>query len=119
VIPGTATCKVLRLVWSPKYYLNTNEYATANTLVTEANKQGFRCALVGITFSNGSSREMVIGFNTIDHGVIYIEPWSGTEVTPIVGKHYWSQCVTPKPGYAGWQDPTTWDDTVLSYDVIW
>ncbi len=96
---------------------NADDYIAANAIIAAANKLGFRCGLVGIIF--GESRQnLIVVFNTADRGLIFVEPWSVTQVKLQVGHSYWGQCVDPPPGSPGWLKPG-YDDTVVSYVVVW
>ena len=97
-----------------------NEYNTATYVCEDfsfdvrlhAMQQKIRCAYVYLIFAG--IRHAMIGFNTTDKGIIYIEPQLDREVNLQVGWHYWSECVIP-------HNPpvTTYNDTVTQYYLIW
>jgi len=51
-----------------------------------AEEQGYRCGFVYMTFSNGA--HAIACFNTVDEGLIYIEPQTDEIVTPKIGQTY-------------------------------
>jgi hypothetical protein len=62
-----------------------------------AEKNGIRCAYVEINFEGNyflkRSSHALIGFNTIDKGIVYFEPQTDQNVTLEIGKDYWLECV--------------------------
>ena len=76
---------------------------------------GMRCAFVLLSFNMSS--HVIIGFDTVDEGMIYIEPQSDEYVENLViGNDYWTDCVIPKPGYYYREDN---DDTIEAILIFW
>jgi hypothetical protein len=86
----------------------------ADVKANAASQKNFRCAYVNIDFSG--SGHAIIAFYTTDRGLVYIEPQTDEEVNLQVGWRYWTQCVIPNSGY---YLPSTYDDTIESFNVIW
>lgn len=84
------------------------DFVAALNLATES--QGIRAAFVSIRFRDGS--HAVSGFNTVDRGMIYIEPQLNRPVTLDVGRSY-SQANGFKLAL------TTQDDIIEHVTVIW
>lgn len=63
-------------------------------MIDNAKSQGIRCAYVLIY--TGSGEYPVIGFNTIDNGMVYFEDGTDYQVIPEIGKTYTS-CVVGDP----------------------
>ena len=94
-----------------------DEYVCENfamDVCNNAEKEGIRCAYVIIHYPEGG--HTIVAFNTIDKGLIYIEPQSDELVNPRIGKHYY-KCVVPKPGYR--YEKPDYDDTIEKILVIW
>jgi predicted nucleic acid-binding Zn-ribbon protein len=72
-----------------------------------AEAQGIRAGWVYIDFADGA--HAIVAFDTIDRGIVYIEPQTDREVTLRVGAKYWRD-----NGYS-----TSFDDTILRFGVIW
>jgi len=74
-----------------------------------AEAKGIRCAIVDIFYPDGYGHT-IVAFETVDKGLIFIEPQFDREVTLIIGKSY-SQInnFTPAPRA----------DTIERYLVIW
>jgi hypothetical protein len=83
-------------------------------VITNAAKQGVRVAYVSIDFKD--SGHAIIAFNTLDRGLIYIEPQTDEEVDLTAGKYFY-QSVTAKPGF--YYPTPSYDDTVVRFVVIW
>jgi hypothetical protein len=100
--------------------LNTYNATTYNCVnfsadvIANAAKSKIRCAYVNI--DERDSGHAIVAFNTTDRGLIYIEPQTDEEVNLQVGRHYY-QCIIPDPGYHYF--PPGYDDTVVSFVVIW
>ena len=86
----------------------------AMDVCNNAEEEGFRCAFTIILYAEGG--HAIIAFNTIDEGLIYIEPQSDELVEPEIGKSYY-QCVIPKPGSS--REKPDYDDTIEEILVIW
>lgn len=72
-------------------------------LLYQAKKRGIRCSYVAIVVENLRSGERgqyeLIGFNTLDRGMVYFEPNTGYRVFPEIGKPY-TDCVEGMPYYS-------------------
>ncbi|MEM1530437.1 MAG: hypothetical protein QXQ42_04595 [Candidatus Bathyarchaeia archaeon] len=68
---------------------------------------GYKCGLVYIEFPSGA--HALVCFNTIDKGLIFIEPQTDSTMRVEVGIHYWRD-----NGYL-----CPWDDTIIRYIIIW
>jgi len=76
---------------------------------TNAEAQGLRCALVEIKYPEGSGHA-VVAFQTVDRGLVFIEPQYDEEVAIELGRSYAELNDYKKPSF---------DDTVIRYLVIW
>ncbi len=74
-----------------------------------AEAKGIRAAYVSIAFPD--TGHAIVAFNTVDKGILYIEPQHDDEVLLTIGESY--------SNINGYQEPTTYDDTIVSYTVIW
>jgi len=82
-----------------------------------AESLGIRCAIVVVYFQETNTGHMIVGFNTVDNGMVYIEPQTDEWVENLVaGNEYWTDCVVPKNGYY-YQDVS--NDTVKEVLVFW
>lgn len=96
---------------------NSNKYEQDEYVCTDfaaavnnnADSQGIRCAIVDIFYPEGYGHT-IVGFETTDRGLIFIEPQFDQEVELIVGQSY-SQTnkFTPAPR----------DDTINRYLIVW
>jgi hypothetical protein len=101
---------------------NENEYIEgeyvcenfAMDVCNNAEERGIRCAYVTIDHPDGG--HAIVAFNTIDEGLIYIEPQHDDIVNPVIGKHYY-KCIVPKPGH--YYEKPPYDDTIEKILVIW
>jgi uncharacterized protein YukE len=89
------------------------EFAT--DLCNRAEAKGIRCAYVSIRFPDGRGHA-IVAFDTIDRGLIYIEPQYDDLVEIEIGKPFY-KCVVPKPGYV-YEKPDQ-DDTILKVMEAW
>jgi len=69
---------------------------------------GYRCGLVYLGFPDDA--HTIICFDTVDMGVIYIEPQTDEFVSIIVGQPYWDRTI---------YSPPTYDDTIISFAIVW
>jgi hypothetical protein len=83
---------------------------------TNAMLQKIRCAYVSVHIAAGGGY-YIIGFNTTDRGMVYFHPTTDEEVVPVVGLHYWTQCVIPTPDH--YYLPANFDDTITQILVTW
>lgn len=84
-------------------------------LCNSAEAVGIRCAYVSIGYPGGIGH-VIVAFNTIEKGLIYIEPQSDELVNVEIGKHFY-ECVVPKPGYY-YEEPDH-DDTIKEILIAW
>ncbi len=89
------------------------EFAT--DLCNRAEAIGIRCAYVSIRFPDGRGHA-IVAFDTIDKGLIYIEPQYDDLVEIEIGKPFY-KCVVPKPGYI--YEKPSYDDTILKVMAAW
>jgi len=89
------------------------EFAT--TLCNRAEDEGIRSGYVTISFPDGKGHA-IVAFNTIDKGLIYIEPQHDDLVEIVIGKPF-HECIVPKPGYYYIKPP--YDDTIEKVLVAW
>jgi hypothetical protein len=79
-----------------------------------AEAEGLRCAFVDLRLAE--SGHAIVGFDTIDEGLVYFEPITDDRANPEVGERYY-KCVVPRPGYH--YLPPDFDDTIMDILVIW
>jgi hypothetical protein len=87
----------------------------ATDLCNRAEEKGIRCAYVSIRFPGGRGHA-IVAFNTIDKGLVYIEPQYDDLVEIEIGKPFY-QCVVPSGSYT-YEKPAQ-DDTILEVMVAW
>jgi len=80
-----------------------------------AEEEGIRCAYVVIDYPEGWSH-IIVAFDTVDRGLIYVDPQTDNIVEIEIGKPY-HQCVVLEPGYF-WEVPE-YDDTIKSVLIVW
>jgi len=92
-----------------------NEYSESYTcfhftadVKSHAFEAGYRCGFVYIRFPD--SAHAIVCFNTTDRGLIFIEPQSDDIVTLAIGQPYWDRTKYLPPEY---------NDTVVSFTIIW
>jgi hypothetical protein len=81
----------------------------ATEVDNNAKKQGINCAIVYILY--GETGHSIVAFNTVDKGLIFIEPQFDDEVTLPIGKSYSQNNRYVK------QDAV--DDTIIRYMIAW
>jgi len=89
-----------------------NEYTCSDFAAdvnNNAERQGLRCALVELKYP-GEMGHAVVAFNTVDKGLIFIEPQYDKEVTVNIGESYSKINRFKNPGF---------NDTIVRYLVIW
>jgi hypothetical protein len=89
------------------------EFAT--DLCNSAEEEGIRCAYVTLKFPRGVGHA-IVAFDTIDKGLIYIEPQYDDLVKVEIGK-YFHKCVVPGAGYL-FEKPD-FDDTIEEILIAW
>ena len=85
-----------------------NCYDYTRDVCTNAFNQGYRAGFVYLYFKE--SAHALVCFNTVDKGLIYIEPQYDVIVNVDVGIRYW----TDVPGVT-----SPFDDTILRFGIIW
>lgn len=70
--------------------------------------QGYRCGFVYIEFPY--SAHAIVCFDTVDQGLVFVEPQHDDIVSLTIGEYY-----SNSNGFV----PTWWDDTIVTYVVIW
>jgi predicted RNase H-like nuclease (RuvC/YqgF family) len=80
----------------------------AKDVNNNAEKEGIRTALVIVYFKNGT--HALVAFETIDKGLVFIEPQADKEVKVEIGIRYWVDNGFGKPDY---------DDTITKILIIW
>ena len=96
---------------------NSNKYIegeyTCSDFAADVNNnaeaQGFRCALVEVKYSDDRGHALV-AFQTVDKGLLFIEPQYDEQIKIEVGKSY-----TQLNGY----EKPSFDDTIIRHMVIW
>lgn len=87
----------------------------ASVVNNNAEDIGMRCCYIALNFEEDG--HSLVGFNTIDKGMIFIEPQSDEWVKNLeVGNDYWTGCVIPESGYYYENDP---DDTITGVFYFW
>jgi hypothetical protein len=84
-------------------------------LCNRAEEKGIRCAYVSVRFPGGRGHA-IVAFNTIDKGLIYIEPQYDDLVEIEIGQPFY-KCVVPKEGIV-YVKPS-YDDTIEEVLVAW
>jgi hypothetical protein len=78
---------------------------------------GIRCAYVIIYFYDTDAGHGIIGFNTVDQGMVYVEPQTDEWVENLKeGNDYWTDCLVPKGNYYYEDSP---NDTIKEILLIW
>jgi hypothetical protein len=81
---------------------------TRDVLVNAFNS-GLKGGYVYVEFA-GELAHALVCFDTVDRGLVFIEPQSDDVVTVAVGIHYWDRAIYEEPEY---------DDTIIQFDIIW
>ena len=87
----------------------------ATDLCNRAEEKGVRCAYVSIRFPDGRGHA-VVAFDTIDKGLIYIEPQYDDFVEIEISKPFY-KCVVPTGDYT--YEKPAYDDTIEEVLVAW
>lgn len=74
-----------------------------------AESQGIRTAYVAISYPH--SAHAIVAFNTVDKGIVYIEPQYDDIVVLPIGESYSSS--------NGYDKPSSYDDTIVKVTVVW
>lgn len=75
---------------------------------------GYRCFWVYIEFESGFFAHAIVGFNTTDRGMIFIEPQNDCFVNLKRGISYWNVALKSKDEFL-----TLGDDTIKDYIIFW
>lgn len=73
-----------------------------------AKEKGLRCAFVLISYSGGKGNNLV-AFQTVDKGLVFINPRDDKEMKVAEGVRYWRD-----NSYT-----VTWDDTIVDIIIVW
>lgn len=76
-----------------------------------AEAEGIRCAVVFIEFKGRREGHVLIAFETLDRGLIFIEPQTDKEVKVAIGVRYY------RDNELAWTAP--FDDTIVKITIIW
>ena len=87
----------------------------ATDLCNSAETEGTRCADVTLKFPGGNGHA-IVAFDTIDKGLIYIEPQFDDLVRVEIGNYFY-KCIVPKAGYI--YEKPDYDDTIEEVLVAW
>jgi hypothetical protein len=85
-----------------------NCYDFTSNLCKNAIAQGYRVGFVYLYFKE--SAHALVCFDTVDKGLVFIEPQYDAIVDVDVGIHYWSRV-------SGVRSP--FDDTIIRFGIIW
>lgn len=89
----------------------------AQQVNTNAENAGIRCAYVVIYFYDTDAGHGIVGFNTVDRGMVYVEPQSDEWVENLeVGNDFWTDCIVPNGNYVYEESP---NDTVKELLLFW
>ncbi len=98
--------------WTDAKPFISGEYVSfdfAAELNNNAEANGIRAAFVLVIFPE--RRHGIVAFETIDNGLIFIEPQSDKEARLVIDKPYWPS--------VGKLRPRDYDDTVVEFQIIW
>lgn len=85
-----------------------NCFDYTNDVINNVFETGIKAGYVHIEFTTGA--HAIVVFNTVDKGLIYIEPQSDDIMTVALGIHYWDRSIYQEP---------TYDDTIKAFNIIW
>ena len=84
---------------------------------TNAENAGIRCAYVVIYFDGTDAGHGIVGFNTVDQGMVYVEPQSDEWVENFeIGNDFWTDCIVPTGNYYYEDSP---NDTIKEILLFW
>ena len=82
-----------------------------------AENTGIRCAYVIIYFNGTDAGHGIVGFNTVDKGMVYIEPQSDEWIENLeAGNDFWTDCLVPNGNYYYEDAP---NDTIKDILLFW
>jgi hypothetical protein len=79
----------------------------AGDVINNAYKIGIRAGYVWLEFPQ--TAHGLICFQTVDKGLVYVEPQNDQVVSLVVGSHYWDHS----------EYEINFDDTVMRFGIIW
>lgn len=91
-------------------FIKNDNSTDAKSLIENAKKTGIRCAYTEVDDPTGAY--ILVGFDTIDEGMVYFEPETDYRVTPVIGSSYVT-CVEGSPYYS------IGDDTIEDIKLFW
>lgn len=101
----------------PYDYHDFNCLHFSQTFIANARRLSMRCTLVIINFDETNISHAIVGFNTSDNGMVYIEPQFDEWVENLEpGNDYWTECVVSNGIYEHVEDPS---DTIREILVFW
>ena len=83
-------------------------YEFTHDVLENAFSQGLKAGYVYIEFE--TCAHAIVCFDTVDKGLVFVEPQSDDVVTVALGVHYWDRAIYEEPSY---------DDTIVKFDIIW
>lgn len=83
-------------------------YEFTRDVCNNAFDAGFRAGDVYIEFSDGA--HALVCFDTVDKGLVFLEPQTDEVMTVEVGVQYWDRSIYQTPDF---------DDTIVKYGIIW
>jgi len=95
-------------------FLDNNEFYDIDKMIDEAKNEGIRCAFVDVAVE-GNYSFYLMGFDTLDYGMVYIEPSTSYLVNPEVGLNYYD-CVEDQPYGSSLPED---EDTIIEILVMW
>lgn len=91
------------------YNLKTyNCFCFTRDVLANAFNVGIKAGFVYIEFPEIA--HAIVAFNTVDKGLVFVEPQTDNIMTMSIGLHYWDRSIFKEPGY---------DDTIKSFTIIW
>ncbi|MCL2642939.1 MAG: hypothetical protein FWD52_05470 [Candidatus Bathyarchaeota archaeon] len=91
------------------YDTNTyNCYDYTKDVCKNAMDQGYRVGFVYLYFKD--SAHALVCFDTVDRGLVFVEPQYDTIVNVEVGIHYWNNVPNVRSSF---------DDTIIRFGIIW
>lgn len=76
-------------------FIERDDSSSAREMIDSAKSQGIRCAYV-LVYAGSFGSYPIVGFNTIENGMVYFEDGTDYQVIPEIGKTYTS-CVVGNP----------------------
>ena len=89
----------------------------AKDVNNNAKNLGIRCCFVFLYFYDTDTGHVIVGYNTIDRGMVYVDPQNDEFVENlVVGNEYWTECVIPSGPYTYEDVP---NDTIKEIIIFW